>query len=458
MKIFNRIALLAMLALPAMAVAQVAFTGNDREVMTVTPDASTGLKHIYVLHNTQGVGMTYTATTMNPVTWFTYGEGGGGYAQEILDVIDDRSNPYVSSIAEVTPNCGYIIEEGTTRTYIWVTDYSKFPLSLATIEAEADGDCSTVTLHVEGSGADIPFYTITGARRTLSRELKLSYNNLEYEDSVGFGDPQLVTDLIEGYKPTIVMPAPLCDTEFALGGDRFMEFWGEDQTIVSDLYQTRAVEVHSIAVQEQRDNNNEKKNTSGELGGSAPCHITFTSFCSDAVVHKEWQMATDPDFNNIVLRLNQDEVEETFTQAGTYYWRFIGSNDDGSCESEGDVHTVNIGESEIACPNVFTPGTTEGINDEWKVSYKSIVDFQCVIFNRWGNKIIEFNDPGQGWDGTYRGKLVPAGVYYYVIKAVGSDGRKYNLTGDINIIRYKRVATGGGDDSGTIVDPDPGTE
>ena len=90
----------------------------------------------------------------------------------------------------------------------------------------------------------------------------------------------------------------------------------------------------------------------------------------------------------------------------------------------------------LRCPNAFSPGATPGINDEWKVVYKSIVSFECYIFNRWGEKMCEFHDPSQGWDGKYGGKVVPAGVYYYVIKAVGSDGRKYNLSGDINILGY----------------------
>jgi hypothetical protein len=47
-----------------------------------------------------------------------------------------------------------------------------------------------------------------------------------------------------------------------------------------------------------------------------------------------------------------------------------------------------------------------------------------------------FTNPAEGWDGKYNGKAVPAGVYYYVIKAEGSDGVKYNLSGDINIINY----------------------
>jgi len=31
---------------------------------------------------------------------------------------------------------------------------------------------------------------------------------------------------------------------------------------------------------------------------------------------------------------------------------------------------------------------------------------------------------------------VPPGVYYYVIKAQGADGKNYKLSGDINIVGY----------------------
>ena len=436
---------------------QVSFEGNTQRVMDIIPDNNTGLKHIYVLNGVEGVSMSYTATTMNPVTWYTYGEQGGALAEEIFNVIDDRQNPYLSSIAQVKADCGYIIEEGTTRTYIWVIDYSKYPLQLDGLTVDNDGDCGTATLHLEGSGRDIPYYTITGVQRTLSRELKLNYYNKVWDDETHYDSTPLVTETLENFKSTIAIPAPFCNTDFTLTGDRFLEFWSQPIcSVTSNEYYSHAVEVHVEVVQEERDNPNEKKiQGSTDLGGSAPAHITFTAYYTDAVVHKEWQMALDKEFENIQLRINQDEVDETFTQEGVFYWRFIGSNADGTCEYPSDVYTVNIGVSELNCPNVFTPGSSEGSNDIWMVSYRSITEFKCVIFNRWGNRIIELNDPSEGWDGTYNGKLVPAGVYYYVINARGSDGHQYKLSGDINIIRHKRVERGS-DDSGTTVE-EPGS-
>lgn len=107
---------------------------------------------------------------------------------------------------------------------------------------------------------------------------------------------------------------------------------------------------------------------------------------------------------------------------------------------------MQIGASELKCPNAFSPGASEGVNDLWKVSYRSLTEFECWIFNRYGTQLFHFSDPEDGWDGKYRGKLVPPGVYFYVIEARGADGKQYRKAGDINILRYKTSgsSTGGG--------------
>ncbi len=430
------------------AQAQVSFQGNNKPVYEETPAKSTGVNKIYVLYNTGGVSMNYTASSSTAaVTWYTYGERGGGYAEQLTGV---SRNGNVTTLAQVIPNTGYMIEEGINRTFVWVVNYADYRLDMRSIVAEPASDCGTVTLDVQGQAKDLGYYTINGVHQVLDRQLKIHYNTLAWSDE---STQWVQVDTVENeevFKPVVVLPAPLCNSMFRISGDRFLEFWDEGIVRESGLYETDAVDVHTTAVQEKRDNNNEKGNqgNEGSLGGSAPANITFTAHCTDAVAHKEWQMASDADFSNIVLRLNNEVVEQTFEEAGTYYWRFIGSNADGSCEALSETYTVNIGESELVCPNVFTPGSTEGVNDEWKVSYRSIVEFHCWIFNSWGNQIIELSDPGQGWDGTYKGKLVDPGVYYYVLQAKGSDGKKYKLSGDINIIRYKKNPLGTGSTTG----------
>ena len=134
------------------AYAQVSFSGNTLPVYSEKPAASTGLNSIYVLNRCDGVTMSYTAANAQAaVVWLKYGTQGGGYAEEISGV---RKDGAVTSI-DVIPNTGYIIEEGTNRTYVWVVNYQDYYLDLEALTLDAEQDCGTVMLNVAGSGADI---------------------------------------------------------------------------------------------------------------------------------------------------------------------------------------------------------------------------------------------------------------------------------------------------------------
>lgn len=426
------------------AMAQVGFVGNTKPVYEENPENNiTGLDHLFVLYSTQGVSMTYTATT-DPynVIWYEFGEEGGGTA--IDPMTDIQYNGNVSTLPQVKANHGYIIKEGDRPTCIWVVDYSHFMLHLTSATVDPESDCGTALINVEGSGNDIVYYTINGGRRVLSRDIKISYNTLEWNSEDKMWHEIEAVETEASFKNPFGVPAPLCNTTFTVKGDKYLEFWHETQSVPTEPYSAVAVRAETIVVQEERDIDNEQKVQGVLYGGSAPVKITFTAYCTDAVSFKQWQVSDNLDFNYILMDFSQEEVEYTFEEAGTTYWRFYYANSDGTCSDYSEPVAVTIGVSELDCPNFFSPGTTEGDNDEWKVSYKSIIDFHCWIYNRWGVLIKEFTDPSDGWDGTYRGKLVSTGVYFYVIQATGSDGKKYKKSGDINILRYERRSMGGG--------------
>ena len=346
-----------------------------------------------------------------------------------------------ATIEQVIPNIGYKIQEGNNHPfYFWVVNYADYYLELNDMFINNEKSCSLLSFNIDGRGDEIPYYTIHGHRQVLDREIKLSYNTLEWDDSTHWQEKPVI-ESFESLEDGISIDPPLCNTEIILSGDCFLEEWGIGVALEGTYYYTQAVGCGTSAVQEDRGNNNEKGIECG-LGGSAPVHIVFTGYPTDAVVYRVWEMATDQDFEDITLQFNQDEVDYTFNEAGTYYMRYRVANADGTCENYGETYTITVSESELVCPNVFSPGSTEGVNDVWKVSYKSLVEFHCWIFNRWGNLVCEFTDPGSGWDGTYRGRLVDTGVYYYVVTALGSDGVKYKKRGDITILRYKRGAEG----------------
>lgn len=58
-----------------------------------------------------------------------------------------------------------------------------------------------------------------------------------------------------------------------------------------------------------------------------------------------------------------------------------------------------------------------------------------MIFNQWGEKVFETSNPQGTWDGTYKGKQQPAGVYIYVARIILTDGTSANQKGTLNLIR-----------------------
>lgn len=427
-------AILVMAAAPQ-AMAQISFTGNAQSVITETPAASTGLDAVYVLYDAAGVTVSYTSQQGNPsVAWQQYGSLGGGFAEPVDGVVRAGAT---SSVTLQSGDRGFIIEDGDTRCYFYIIDYASHPYDVTAIAPSAEQDCGQVSLDITGSAAAINYYSINGRAVELDRGITLSYATMTLDDSSKTYRVDQADVNFAHLSPVIHAPAPLCATEFVLEGDRFLAQWGMAETVVSSTMQPTAVEAYTSATQESRDNSNETGSGNDGLGGSAPAEVEFYAAVTDAAVFTEWQFSTYPDFDDIQLRISDPVTSYTFREQGTTYVRFVCANDAGTCDYTGSVYTVSIGQSSLLCPNAFSPGASEGVNDEWKVSYSSIVEFECHIFNKLGVKMASFTDPSQGWDGRYNGKLVPAGVYYYVIKARGADDKKYNLSGDINIVNYR---------------------
>ena len=91
--------------------------------------------------------------------------------------------------------------------------------------------------------------------------------------------------------------------------------------------------------------------------------------------------------------------------------------------------------STLVMPNAFSPNN-DRINDVYKVkSYQNIVEFHAYIFNRWGQKLYEWTNIDEGWDGKYRGNDVKQGTYFVLVKAKGADGQTYNIRKDVNLLR-----------------------
>ena len=91
-------------------------------------------------------------------------------------------------------------------------------------------------------------------------------------------------------------------------------------------------------------------------------------------------------------------------------------------------------EMHIYVPNVFSPDAN-GENDVLYVRGKGVESITISIFNRWGQLIFQSSSLDEGWDGTYGGKPVNAGVFVYVLKGEFSNGDAIDIKGDVTLVK-----------------------
>jgi gliding motility-associated-like protein len=97
-------------------------------------------------------------------------------------------------------------------------------------------------------------------------------------------------------------------------------------------------------------------------------------------------------------------------QDGQYMLTATGQ---GSCSASDFVNIKVL--KPIGIPNAFSPNK-DGVNDTWNL--ENLRDYpRCSVdvYNRYGQIVFSINGYTKPWDGTYKGKDLPVGTYYYII-------------------------------------------
>ncbi len=132
--------------------------------------------------------------------------------------------------------------------------------------------------------------------------------------------------------------------------------------------------------------------------------------------------------------------ETVVTPTITTTYTFTATSQYG-CTSTRDV-TITVGceNSQVYIPNTFTPNG-DGMNDIFLVRAKGVkMVNKFQIFNRWGEMVYErtnipANDAGYGWDGQYKGVVLPPDVFYYFVEATCDQGEVFKYHGDVSIVK-----------------------
>jgi gliding motility-associated-like protein len=122
---------------------------------------------------------------------------------------------------------------------------------------------------------------------------------------------------------------------------------------------------------------------------------------------------------------------DNFWGRDTFFYRICNAN---GCDTAMVVINVTSGDS-IYVYTGFSPNG-DGMNDRWQMrGIENFPDNQLIIYNRWGVEIFnkeKYTNDG-GWDGTWNGRFVPDGTYFYVLFLDAS--KQTRKTGYIQIHR-----------------------
>lgn len=69
-------------------------------------------------------------------------------------------------------------------------------------------------------------------------------------------------------------------------------------------------------------------------------------------------------------------------------------------------------------PSIITPNG-DPLNETFKISClegDGAIESEVIIFNQWGDQVFHAKPYNNNWDGRYKGQLLPAGTYYYVVR------------------------------------------
>ncbi len=136
------------------------------------------------------------------------------------------------------------------------------------------------------------------------------------------------------------------------------------------------------------------------------------------------------DGDSIIYTPNADFCGETDS------FTYIVCNEVGCDEATVYVDVIC---DEIIIFNGFSPNG-DGVNETFVIEgLENFPENNLCIFNRWGNQVLLVDDYQNDWEGTWDGKALPDGTYFYILsyETVDENGQptKKKVDGYVQIHR-----------------------
>jgi gliding motility-associated-like protein len=188
----------------------------------------------------------------------------------------------------------------------------------------------------------------------------------------------------------------------------------------------------------------------------APLDVKFTNESVNGDADKfEWFLFKDKSeiekessaggkVDSILMRIYDVNIAYTYENSGSYMVKLVSAKQSAGYTCRDTFYLKNyivIDTSLVNIAPAFTPNG-DGVNDVLTIQTRSLLSLDFQVFNRWGRIVHKFSKSGYipddsklaAWDGKVNGKLATAGVYFYVVDAMGRDGVRRRKKGFVEMV------------------------
>ena len=152
----------------------------------------------------------------------------------------------------------------------------------------------------------------------------------------------------------------------------------------------------------------------------------FTNQSSEDVIEWYWEFG-DFDYTD------EENPSHTYADTGSYEVSLLVTTING-CTDFID-YTVRVNPVFVFyIPNSFTPNGND-LNEFFFGQGQGYIEYNMMIYDRWGEEIFESHDDQFHWDGSYKGNQVQQDVYVYRFEIIDWMNHQHIYTGTVTLHR-----------------------
>jgi gliding motility-associated-like protein len=282
-------------------------------------------------------------------------------------------------------------------------------------------------------------------------------------DGNGLYSPMLIVASSNGCSDTItkdviVDPIPLADFNYTPPCENALVYF-DDQSFISN----GSIVAWNYQFEDTLTSNMQNPSFDFSGAGIFPVTLTATSFagCQGSVtlnldVKPKPTAAFTMTPNPAVVLENVDFTDNSIgSNIDSWYWNFgdgTGDNQQNTTHNfkNGGYNEITlIITDEFECqdtakalievalipsvPTGFSPNQ-DGVNDVLYIDGGPFNKVDFKIYNNWGQVVFKTEDAAIGWDGMFRDKEAPLGVYTWVLTVEMKDGKIITKSGDVTLL------------------------